>query len=82
MIIQCVPLDVSLRFNNNPIYIRPSNPQLTSFVFINLFFPNTIRVFLNSDAIYDNYKCVPLDDLFICALYNNDNNTLLQIEDR
>ena len=42
---------------------------------------NTIRVFLNSDAIYDNYKCVPLDDLFICALYNNDNNTLLQIED-
>jgi hypothetical protein len=28
---------------------------------------NTIRVFLNSDAIYDNYKCVPLDDLFICA---------------
>ena len=43
---------------------------------------NTIRVFLNSDAIYDNYKCVPLDDLFICALYNNDNNTLLQIEDR
>ena len=43
---------------------------------------NTILVFLNSDAIYDNYKCVPLDDLFICALYNNDNNTLLQIEDR
>lgn len=25
---------------------------------------NTIRVFLISDAIYDNYKCVPLDDLF------------------
>lgn len=24
---------------------------------------NTIRLFLNSDAIYKKYKCVPLDDL-------------------
>jgi len=33
---------------------------------------NTRHLFLKSDAIYDNYKCVPLDDLSIYALYIED----------